>query len=63
MSIWREEEEGQREVFDPSNGVGDVTEEDNAQEEGLGDGGDSFAEDGAEEIQPFRAMPVFRLLL
>ena len=46
----REEEEGRREDFDPSNEVWDVTERNNAPEEGLGDGGDSFAEDGAEEI-------------
>ena len=45
-----EEEEGQREVFDPSNEVWDIIEEDNTPEEGLGDRGDSFAEDGAEEI-------------
>ena len=47
----REEEEGRREVSDPSTDeVGDVTEEQNAPEEGLGDGGDSFADDGAKEI-------------
>ena len=46
----REEEEERRQVFDPSNEVWDVTEEDNTPEEGLSDRGDSFAEDGAEEI-------------
>ena len=43
-------EEGRREVVDPSNEVGDVTKEENAPEKGLCDGGDSLAEDGAEEI-------------
>ena len=46
----REEEEERRQVFDPYNEVWDVTEEDNTPEEGLSDRGDSFAEDGAEEI-------------